>query len=165
MTNNSLQDSEKRDLAKSFNSTVSKLYKDLVANADGENIIVGTKEDPIVSDSDKLPIEHFFMDNVYIRKMSMFKDTVVVGAVHKHLHMCFLLVGHITVSSKEGTVDYKAPCHVVATPGIQRVLYAHEDSIWYNTHKNPTNTKDTKQLEEEIVSITQEDYEEYIKNK
>lgn len=165
MTNNSLQESDKKELARSFNSTVDKLYRNLVANADGENIIVGTKDKPIVTNSDKLPIEHFFMDSVYIRKMTMYEETVVVGAIHKHLHTCFLLSGHITVSSKEGTTEYKAPCHIVATPGIQRVLYAHEDSVWYNIHKNPTNTEDISQLEEEIVVTTQKDYEEYIKNK
>jgi len=165
MTNNSLQESDKKELARSFNSTVDKLYRNLVANADGENIIVGTKDKPIVTNSDKLPIEHFFMDSVYIRKMTMYEETVVVGAIHKHLHICFLLSGHITVSSKEGTAEYKAPCHIVATPGIQRVLYAHEDSVWYNIHKNPTSTEDISQLEEEIVVTTQKDYEEYIKNK
>jgi len=49
--------------------------------------------------------------------------------------------------------------------GIKRVLYAEEDSVWYNTHKNPTNTEDVKKLEKDLVSISYEEYEEYIKNK
>ena len=165
MTGNSLQNKTKYEVSKDFKSSVRDLYENLVSNADGDVIIVGTKEQPIVTDSDRLPIEHFFMDGVYIRKMTMYKDTAVVGAIHKHLHMCFLLAGRLTVTSEEGTTEYSAPCHIEATPGVQRVLYANEESVWYNTHKNPSNTKNVRQLEENIVAITQKEYEEYIKNK
>tara|TARA_R100000700_G_scaffold1922_4_gene4283 strand:+ start:4368 stop:4841 length:474 start_codon:yes stop_codon:yes gene_type:complete len=157
MTDNKLQ--------KNFKSDVKNLLNTLAKHADGENIIVGTKQDPIVTNSDKLPIEHFFMDGVYVRKMTMYKDSAVVGAIHKHLHMCFLLSGHLTVSSEHGVVEYKAPCHVIATPGTQRVLYANEESVWYNVHKNTTNTEDVKQIECDLVVLNQEEYEEYIKNK
>lgn len=157
MTDNRLQ--------KNFKSDVKNLLSALTANADNKNVVVGTKSKPIVADFDKTPIEHFFMDGVYIRKMTMHKGTAVIGAIHKHLHMCFLLSGSLTVSSENGIVDYTAPCHIVATPGTQRVLYAHEKSVWYNTHKNPTNTEDVKQLEKNMVVLNQEEYEEYIKNK
>jgi hypothetical protein len=54
----------------------------------------------------------------------------------------------------------------VADPGSKRVIYAIEDSIFVNIHKNPDNIKDIKKLEAEIVSLTFEEYEKYInKNK
>ena len=37
--------------------------------------------------------------------------------------------------------------------------------MWFNTHKNPTNTEDIKQLEKDIVAITYEEYDELIKEK
>ena len=157
MTDNKLQ--------KNFKSDVKNLLNTLAKHADGDYIIVGTKENPIITNSDKLPIEHFFMDGVYVRKMTMYKDSAVVGAIHKHLHMCFLLSGHLTVSSEHGVVEYKAPCHVIATPGTQRVLYANEESVWYNVHKNITNTEDVKQIECDLVVLNQKEYEQYIKNK
>ena len=152
-------------LSKDFRKSVTELESKLKSIADNENIIAGTEDNPIVTNSEHIPIEHFFMDGVYVRKMTMFKDTVVIGAIHKHLHMCFLLTGRITVVNEDETVDHIAPCFIVSTPGVKRVLYAHEDSIWFNTHKNPSNTEDIKQLEKEIVAITYEEYEEYIKNK
>ena len=80
--------------------------------------------------------------------------------------MCFLLKGHLTVADENGVKNYVAPCKIIATPGIKRVLYAHEESIWYNTHKNPTNTEDVEQLEKDLVAINYEEYEKYInKNK
>ena len=153
-------------LSKDFRNTITKLENDLKSIADGKNIIAGTKEKPIVSDSDKIPINHFFMDGVYIREMTMFKGTVVIGAIHKTLHMCFLLEGHLTVADENDVKDYIAPCKIIATPGIKRVLYAHEDSVWYNTHKNPSNTRDVNKLEEDLVALSYEEYEKYInKNK
>ena len=152
-------------LVKDFKTTVTKLEQDLISIADGENVIAGTKEKPIVSDSDKIPINHFFMDGVYIREMTMFKGTVVIGAIHKTLHMCFLLKGHLTVADENDVKDYIAPCKIIATPGVKRVLYAHEDSIWYNTHKNPSNTEDVEKLEDELVAISYEKYDEYINQK
>ena len=79
--------------------------------------------------------------------------------------MCFLLKGHLTVANEEEVVEHVAPCFIVSTPGIKRVLYAKEDSIWYNTHKNPTNTENVEQLEKELVCISYEEYEEYINKK
>ena len=152
-------------LAKDFKTTITKLEQDLISIADGENVIAGTKEKPIVTDSEKIPIRHFFMDGVYIREMTMFKGMVVIGAIHKDLHMCFLLEGHLTVADEDGIVEHIAPCHIVAKPGIKRVLYAHEDSIWYNTHKNPTDTKDVELLEKDLVAINYKEYEEYINQK
>jgi hypothetical protein len=105
------------------------------------------------------------VDGVYVRKMTMYEGTIVIGAIHKHLHMCFLLEGHLSVASEDGVNEYIAPCFIIAEPGEKRVLYAHEDSVWYNTHKNPSDTKDVKQLEKEIVAVSYEDYRKYIKNK
>jgi hypothetical protein len=156
---------EKAEIAKDFKSAVTELEQNLRNIANGETVVVGTDEKPIVSDSTLIPIRHFFMDGVYVREMTMYKDTVVIGAIHKHLHMCFLLTGKITVVNEEETVDHIAPCFIVSTPGIKRVLYAHEDSIWYNTHKNPSNTEDVEELERDIVAISYKEYEQYIKNK
>jgi len=153
------------ELQKDFKREVATLQRNIEMLADGATAVVGTKEDPIVTNSELIPIKHYFMDGVYIREMTMKKGIAVVGAVHKHLHMCFLLTGRVTVVNEEETVDHIAPCFIISTPGIKRVLYAHEDSIWFNTHKNPSNTDDVKQLEKEIVAISYEEYEEYIKNK
>ena len=153
------------ELQKDFKREVAILQRNIEMLADGTTAVVGTKENPIVTDSELIPIKHYFMDGVYIREMTMRKGIAVVGAIHKHLHMCFLLTGRITVVNEEETIDHIAPCFIVSTPGIKRVLYAHEDSVWFNTHKNPSNTEDVKQLEKEIVAISYEEYEEYIKNK
>tara|TARA_R100000005_G_C5003499_1_gene211915 strand:+ start:6449 stop:6907 length:459 start_codon:yes stop_codon:yes gene_type:complete len=116
--------------------------------------------------SEDFPLKHSFADGIYVRQMNMKKDSVVVGAIHNHLHVWFLLTGHITVATEDNIEDYVAPCYVTSTPGVKRVIYANEESIFVNVHKNPTNTQDLDELESEIVSKNYEEYEQYInKNK
>jgi len=136
----------------------------LINIADGINIEGDGKH--VVTESKIAPIKHSFADGVYVRQMDMTKQTVVVGAIHKHLHVWFLLTGHITVTTEDTTEDYIAPCYVISTPGVKRVILANEDSIFVNIHKNPSNTQDIDQLEKEIVALNYKEYEEYInKNK
>jgi len=136
----------------------------LINIADGVDIEGDGKH--VVTESKIAPIKHTFADGIYIRQMDMVKDSIVVGAIHKHLHVWFLLAGHVTVTTEDTTEDYIAPCYVVSTPGVKRVILANEDSIFVNVHKNPSNTKDIEQLEKEIVALNYKEYEEYInKNK
>ena len=134
------------------------LQQYLVDRADGVNIVKGRV-------TDMFPLKHTFADNLYLRQMSMQKNSFLVGAIHKHLHVWFLLTGHITVVTEESTEEYFAPCYTVSTPGSKRVIFANEDSIFVNVHKNPDNTEDIDVLDKQIVCDTWEEYNEYIKNK
>ena len=154
----------KNKVAKNSREKILSLEKSLISVADGINIEGDGKH--ILTDSKISPIKHTFADGIYIRQMDMVKGGVVVGAIHKHLHAWFLLTGHITVATEETTEDYIAPCYVVSTPGVKRVILANEDSIFVNIHKNPSNTKNIDELEKEIVALNYEEYEKYInKNK
>ncbi len=147
----------------SSRSKILELEKTLLDNVDEKNII-GNKGE--IVRSEKFPLKHTFADGIYIRQMTMRQDSVVVGAIHNHLHVWFLLTGHITVATEDTTEDYIAPCYVTSTPGVKRVIYANEESIFVNVHKNPTNTQDLDKLEAEIVSKNYKEYEQYInKNK
>ena len=131
----------------------------LISEVDGVDIVTH-------QDSKLFPLKHTFADGIYVRQINMKKGSVVVGAIHKHLHVWFLLTGNISVATEEAVEDYIAPCYVVATPGTKRVIHANEDSIFVNFHKNPTNSQDIEWLEKEIVAKDFKEYEKYInKNK
>ena len=154
----------KKEIAVNSREKILELERALINAADGVNIEGDGKR--VMTDSKIAPIKHTFADGVYIRQMDMVKESIVVGAIHKHLHVWFLLTGRITVATEETTEDYIAPCYVVSTPGVKRVILANEDSIFVNIHKNPSNTQDVDRLEKEIVALNYEEYEEYInKNK
>lgn len=134
-------------------SDIVELQDSLMKLVDGDNVVKG--------DSDTFPLKHTFTDGIYIRQMSMKKDSFVIGKIHKHNHVWFLLSGEISVADENNTVDHIAPCYVEAPSGSKRMIYAHEDSVWVNIHANPTNTQDLEELEELIIA---KDYEE-INNK
>ena len=139
-------------------SKIIKLQDQLLNNVDNKNIIGNNGE---VVRSELFPLKHSFADGIYVRQMQMNKDSMVVGAIHNHEHLWFLLTGHIVVHAHEAVEEYIAPCYVKCSPGIKRVIYAVENSIFVNIHKNPTNTQDLNELEAEIVSRSYEEYEEY----
>ena len=144
-------------------SKILELEEVLIKNTDGVDIISDNGE---IVHSDQFPLKHSFADQIYVRQMEMKKDTMVVGAIHNHLHVWFLLTGYITVATQDSTEDYIAPCYVVSTPGVKRVIYANEESIFVNVHKNPSNTQNLEELEAEIVSRNYKEYEQYTnKNK
>jgi quercetin dioxygenase-like cupin family protein len=148
----------KNELTLNKRKKILEFQNTLVENADEINIVTH-------QDSKLFPLKHTFADGIYVRQMSMSAGTVVVGAIHKHLHVWFLLTGHISVATEDSKEEYIAPCYVVATPGTKRVIYANEDSIFVNIHKNPTNSQNIEWLEKEIVAKNREEYEEYINQK
>tara|TARA_R100001082_G_scaffold110805_2_gene91853 strand:- start:2551 stop:3015 length:465 start_codon:yes stop_codon:yes gene_type:complete len=152
-----------KEITLSKREQIQSLQDLLISNADGKNIEGNGKE---VIHSDNFPLKHTFADGIYIRQMDMKAGSIVVGAIHNHLHVWFLLTGHLAVATEDTIEEFIAPCYVLSEPGNKRVIHAIEDSIFVNIHKNPKNIKDIKKLEEEIVSLTFKDYEEYInKNK
>ena len=139
---------------------IEELQKFLISIADNENIIADGGN---IVYRDKFKYKHTFADGIYVREMTIEKDEIIIGAIHKHLHVWFLLSGSISVVTEDGTEEYTAPNYVISTPGTKRIIYAHEESIFVNVHKNPTNTQDIKELEKQIVALNYNEYEEYIK--
>jgi len=153
----------KKEITVNSRKKILSFEKALISISDGVNVEGDGKH--IVRDGKIATIKHAFADGVYIRQMDMKKDSVVVGAIHKHLHVWFLLTGDVTIATEDTTEDYIAPCYVVSTPGVKRVILANEDSIFVNVHKNPSNTKDLDKLEKDIVALNYKEYEKYINKK
>ena len=153
----------KKEITLSKREEIKVLQDTLISKSDGENIFGDGKT---IVHSNEFPLKHTFADGIYVRQMDMKAGSAVVGAIHNHLHVWFLLTGHLAVATEDDVEEFISPCYVLAKPGSKRVICAMEDSIFVNIHKNPNNIKDIDKLEKEIVSFTFEEYEEYInKNK
>jgi len=141
-----------------------KLKKATAVEALQKLMFEGKEEDGFYGDGKAIatvpdiPIIHNFADQLYIRQMNLKKGHVILGAVHNHLHVWFLLAGSVIINNNGEKIEHIAPCYTVSEPGSQRIILALEDSIFVNVHKNPTNTKDIAELEKEIVSMTKEEY-------
>lgn len=112
-----------------------------------------------VPDAYKQALEtmHHFAEGTYCRTVFMHAGSMITGKIHKLEHTVIISQGSASVYSEEfGTKVLHAPQIFVSPPGAKRVLFIHEDMIWTTVHKNPSNTRDLRVLESELMS------EEYI---
>jgi quercetin dioxygenase-like cupin family protein len=147
-----------------------KLEKATAIQALQDLMLKGKEKDGFYGDGKSIatipdvPIKHSFADQLYIRQMDLKKGHVILGAVHNHLHVWFLLKGKVIINNNGEKIEHIAPCYTVSKPGSQRIILALEDAIFVNVHKNPTNNKDIAELEKEIVSMTIEEYNNKYNN-
>jgi hypothetical protein len=112
----------------------------------------------IAADSSKnLEIEpkHHFSKGVYAREISIPKGSLIVGKIHKFENFNILSQGELSIISIDGCVRVKAPYTVVSSPGVKRLAFAHEDSVWTTVHG--TEEKDVEKIEEIFIAKKYED--------
>jgi hypothetical protein len=105
--------------------------------------------------------KHYFAESLYARELFIPKGTTLTGRIHKTEHLCVLSLGEVSVQTETGIERIKASTVVLSKPGIKRVLYAHEDSVWINFHHHPTNEKDLDKIEEIFTVGTFEELEAF----
>lgn len=108
-----------------------------------------------------IPIEHFFCEGVYARKMTMPKDAAVVGKIHLHSQINILSKGDVSVVTENGLIRMKAGDHMVCPKGSKRAFYAHEESVW--TVILRTDETDVEKIEDEFVVETEQQYLDFQK--
>lgn len=96
------------------------------------------------------PLIHAFAPGAYGRQIFIPKDTLVVGKIHKHAHLNFLMKGKVSVATEEGPVLLEGPLMMVSKAGTKRVVYTHEDTVWATVHL--TDKTDLEQIEDEIIA-------------
>ena len=104
----------------------------------------------ISGDSPLLPLKHTFGDGLYLRDLTIPKNTLVVGKIHKFRTLNVLLKGEITVLTEEGVKRLKAPLYFVSPTGSKKIGYTHEETVWLNIHA--TKETDLVKIEEEQIS-------------
>lgn len=97
----------------------------------------------------ELPIDHFFSDGLYARKMTMPASTILTGKTHNHNHLAILLKGEVAVHSRQGTAVYKAPYVVNVVAGDKRAFFSVTEVEWITIHA--TEETDITKLENELA--------------
>jgi len=96
------------------------------------------------------PLTHHFAPGAYAREILLPEGHVIIGKIHKHAHLNFLMTGKVAVSTEEGSKDMTAPCIFTSYAGTKRAVYAYEDSIWVTVHV--TDKTDLAEIEEDIIA-------------
>lgn len=103
-------------------------------------------------------LTHHFADGVYARELHIPKDAVIVGKIHRHAHLNFLMKGDISVLTEHGIKRIQAPAVITSAPGIKRAGYAHEETIWITVHA--TEETDLEKIEDQVICKSFEEFEQ-----
>jgi hypothetical protein len=95
------------------------------------------------------PVKHYFAPGMYAREMFIPKGAMIVGKVHKHSHLNTIAYGDISVATFEGVERHIGHKTLTSPAGVQRAVYANEDTLWTTYHL--TNETDLQKIEEEII--------------
>ena len=91
--------------------------------------------------------------HTYAREMFIPKDTIIIGKIHRHQHLNFIMKGQVSVATEFGKKYFTAPCIFVSEVGLKRAVYAEEDTIWVTVHlTGHTGEENLSKIEEEVIA-------------
>lgn len=96
--------------------------------------------------------------HVYARELFIPKGTLLIGKIHRHEHLSFLLKGKISVWTEFGKKDFEAPCVLISEAGVKRMGYVEEDVVWVTTHLTEhTGEENLDKIEAEVIARSYEE--------
>ena len=102
--------------------------------------------------------KHYFAQGLYAREIIIPKGTLLTGKIHLFEHLNIISKGDISVLTENGIKRIKAPATIISRPGIKRVGYAHEDTVWTTIHS--CSETDSEKAEKLLVVDTFEEFAE-----
>lgn len=101
------------------------------------------------SEKREFELKHTFLNGMYMREMFIPKGSILIGKVHKLPCMNIVSKGDISVLTETGSARIKAGYSINSPAGIQKVGYAHEDTIFINVFR--TDETDIEKIEHAIA--------------
>lgn len=95
------------------------------------------------------PILNHFSEGLYSRAIFIPKGTLIVGKRHKRETLNICAMGDISILTEKGVQRFRAGDIVNSAAGIQKVGFAHQDSVWVNVHA--THERDLAVIEAEFI--------------
>jgi hypothetical protein len=104
------------------------------------------------------PIHEEYGCGTYARQMFIPKGTLIIGKIHRHQHLNFILKGRVSVSTEFGPKFFEGPCMFVSEVGLKRAVYAEEDTIWVTVHMTKfTGEENLDKMEAELIAPSYDD--------
>lgn len=136
------------------NSNLPAKVKELTTG-DFRTSIMALEKEMLAMPQVECPLVHYFANGVYVREATIPADTFVIGKIHRHEVVNFLMKGEITVITEAGKQRLVAPCTFVSPPGTKKAAFTHTEVIWSNACA--TTSTDIEEIEREMVC---DDYED-----
>ena len=107
-------------------------------------------------DPKSLVTRHHFASGIYMRELHIPAGMTTTGKIHKHACLNILAKGRRSTLVDGYVIEIAAPHIHLSPPGMKRVSYTYEDSVWITVHA--TNLTDIEEIERELVCDTEEEY-------
>jgi hypothetical protein len=99
------------------------------------------------------PIHDEYGCGTYARQMFIPKGTLIVGKIHRHQHLNFIMQGKVSVATEFGKKVFEAPCVFVSEVGLKRAVYAEENTIWVTVHSTKLiGEENLAAIEDELIA-------------
>lgn len=94
--------------------------------------------------------QHTLIDGVYTRTLFIPKGSLLMGKIHLKECVNIVAKGDISVLTETGMGRFQAGHVAVSKPGIQKVGYAHQDTVFINVFR--TDETDIEKIEAEVAT-------------
>ncbi|MCY1218584.1 hypothetical protein D9M72_305330 [compost metagenome] len=102
------------------------------------------------SDQREFEVQHTLIDGVYTRTLFIPKGSLLMGKVHLKECVNIVAKGDISVLTETGMGRFQAGHVAVSKPGIQKVGYAHQDTVFINVFR--TDETNIEKIEAEVAT-------------
>lgn len=101
------------------------------------------------------PVDDKYGCCTYARQMFIPKGTLIIGKIHRHQHLNFILQGKVSVATEFGKKYFEAPCTFISEVGLKRAVVAEEDTIWTTVHLTQHYGEEhLDKIEDEVIAPT-----------
>ena len=108
-----------------------------------------------------LPLDHYQIPGVYVRRMFMPQGTILTGKIHKFESIAILAQGTLRIADGDHAYVITAPAVMVDKPGIKRLGFAETDVTFLTVHR--CDKERITEIEDYLVTNSFDDYENYLK--
>lgn len=134
-------------------------FREKILNAQGMMAAIA-RENPAMDASGQCTLTHTYTPiheeygcGTYARQIFMPKGTLVVGKIHRHAHLNFIMKGKVSVATEFGPKVFEAPCVFVSEVGLKRAVFIEEDTIWVTVHQTKfTGEENLDKMEAELIA-------------
>lgn len=109
----------------------------------------------------EMPVAHYQINGVYARALFIPAGVVLTGKIHNTESIGILAQGTLRICNGESYSEITAPHICIDKAGIKRIGYAVTDCTFITVHR--TDKTDLTEIEEELTSMTFEEFEQKTK--
>ena len=107
-------------------------------------------------DQVSIPVEHLFINGMYVRQIMIPAGTMLTGRVHKQDYVDVMISGSISVATPDGIKQLDGYNVLTGKAGRKRAGYAHEDTYWLTVHR--TSETESEGIEHKLTVMTLDEF-------